>query len=114
MDGNIQEKMTLDFIRNAESYWLDIKGGNSKAANKKIKENEKIVQRLVECDEVVGCLARLLEHESDYVRFSAAAHLVKWGLREQSIAVLRELAANPKGLVAPTAKIVLEFHGIEQ
>jgi hypothetical protein len=55
-------------------------------------------------------LAPLLSYPLDEVRFATAAHLMNTDARNQAALILRELAQNPTGLLALSARAILEIH----
>ena len=112
MNEKEYEELKFKFISNAKEFWVQIKQGSSKEANKKVAANDKIVKKLENCGCAIEFLDALLEHESESVRYSAAARLVSKGDHGQAIVVLRELASNPKGLVAVSAMTILRIHNM--
>ncbi|MRW82626.1 hypothetical protein GJ698_00785 [Pseudoduganella sp. FT26W] len=98
-----------EFIKNAVGYWQCIENGNSKSANLAEKRNKKIIMHLGNF--ATALLEPLLSHPSDAVRFAAAAHLMKTEVSDEAAKVLQDLAQNPLGLMALSAKAILDIHG---
>lgn len=107
-DDNVKLK---EFMQASEGQWVDIKAGNSKAGNAKVRTANKIVARWAKDGSVEKHLMLLLVHESAAIRLAAAAHLINHGCKEQAIAVLRNLINDP-GLISPMAAAVLRINKI--
>lgn len=107
----IENKFSLDqekFANNAIEYWKKIEEGDSRAANLAEKRNKKIVSQLGSV--ASNFLAPLLSYPLDEVRFAAAAYLMNTDSRNQAALILRELAQNPTGFLALSARAILEIH----
>jgi hypothetical protein len=58
---------------------------------------------------LVELLEPLLDDADDEVRYGAASYLLDTEISERASRVLEELAENPKGLLAPTARMRLDM-----
>lgn len=103
------ESDRAELIESATGYWAKITQGDRRGADRHTRAGERIVGRWHAEGRVDALLCPLLEHASEEVRYAAAAHLFSLNLaREVPVAVLEELAKNPAGLVAPTARLLLQ------
>jgi hypothetical protein len=106
------DKEVERFISNAEDCWLDIRNGNSSAANRKENANRKIFNQWAKDGSSVTLLSPLLDHPSNSVRLAAAAYLIKTDVKEQAISVLRNLVESDPSLISPSAGAVLRLNKI--
>lgn len=90
----------------ALDYWVYVEAGDADAANEEARNGDAIVQELETLGKVVDLLEPLLKDADPEVRFAAASDLLDRGV-EEAARVLEELAADPKGLIAPTAHLRL-------
>lgn len=89
----------------AVGYWTGIRDNSAEEANAATARGDEIV-RLWRVHAVAeDHLRRLLSDDSEEVRYAAAAHLGRSDAA--SIDVLRDLTRNPRGLIAPTAELLL-------
>jgi hypothetical protein len=102
------------FVAHAEGYWEALRKGKgaAKLANAETAAANAIASRWAQQGHVSELLLPLLSHPSERARYGAAATLLNYGAPEQAIAVLRELASNARGLVAPTVQLLLLKKGI--
>ena len=94
-----------DFRLAAVGYWVGIRNNSAEEANAATARGDEIVRLWGAHAGAEDHLRRLLSDESEEVRYAAAAHL--GSSDAAAIDVLRELARNPQGLVAPTAELLL-------
>ena len=103
------------FVGHSEQYW-DALGSKrkraAKLANAETAAANAIAAQWANEGRVGDLLLPLLSHHSERARYGAAATLLNYGAPEKAISVLRELASNPRGLIAPTAKLLLLQRGI--
>jgi hypothetical protein len=98
-----------EFMEAAEGQWIDIKAGNPKAGNAKVRAANKIVTNWAKKGLVEKLLSPLLVHESAEIRLAVAAHLINHSCKEEAVAVLRNLTNEP-GLVSSMAITVLRVN----
>jgi hypothetical protein len=103
-----ERETLIGFVKNAVDYCKNIESGNSKAANLAGKRNKKIIAQLG--DFSTDFLKPLLSYPSDSVRFVAAAHLMKTEVRDDAVKVLHNLAQCPSGLMALSARAILDIY----
>jgi uncharacterized protein (DUF2336 family) len=91
----------------AIASWLAIRAGDSKLANRQTDSGDAIVANSKREGQLQDLLGPLLEDRSPEVRYAAAAHLLDSELSSSAASVLERLQEDPKGLIAPTARILL-------
>lgn len=100
------------FIKNVEEYWIQIHNGNSKEANKKERENKAMTAKWQDDNVLIDNLLPLLDHNSNAIKLSAAAYLIKTEKKEPAINTLKILMLNDNGLISPSASAVLRLNGV--
>jgi len=95
------------FVATANGYWTAIQEADSRRATAQTEEGDGIVETWSAGGRVVELLAPLLTDPSPAVRYAAAAHLLHRGSADLAVPVLEDLERDPKGLVAPTATLLL-------
>jgi hypothetical protein len=90
----------------ALAYWVSVLSGDSDGANEETSKGDAIVQEWASMDREVELLKPLLVDADPEVRFAAASHLLDSDI-EEAVSVLEELAADPSGMIAPTARLRL-------
>lgn len=90
----------------ALAYWVSVQSGDSDGANEATEKSDAIVQEWVDQGRKVELLKPLLVDADPEVRFAAASHLFNSDVPE-AIAVLEQLAGDPDGMIAPTARLRL-------
>jgi hypothetical protein len=104
-----------EFIKNAENYWAEIRGGTSKGANACVRRNESILKRHAKSGTAVTFLESLVDHVSAPVRFAAAAFLLNYEANQHAIEVLKRLKASKDiGGISVSAGMVLDVNKIEK
>jgi uncharacterized protein (DUF2336 family) len=91
----------------AIAYWSAVREGNPKLADKQTAAGDAIVANSKLAGQLANLLGPLLEDSSPEVRYAAAAHLLESELSSVAATVLEQLQGDPKGLVAPTARLRL-------
>jgi len=99
------------FASHAAEFWRLLRAGDSKSANLQSDAAGCIARLWSERGRGAEFLGPLLAHDDEAVRYAAAAESLSWGEEKDAVRVLRELAQNPNGLVAPTAKLLLLKRG---
>jgi hypothetical protein len=106
------DKEVERFISNAEDYWLDIRNGNSSAANRKENANRKIFNQWAKDGSSIALLSPLLDHPSNSVKLAAAAYLIKTDVKENAVSVLSNLVESDTSLISTSASAVLRLNMI--
>ena len=100
------------FVAYAVGYWTAIHRGNARDANAQTDAADRIVERWASQGRLLDLLGSLLTDQSTQVRYAAAASLLS-GYPEVAAPVLQELARDPHGMVAVTAKMLLMQRGYQ-
>lgn len=102
------------FLGHSEAYWEALRKGKqaAKLANAEAAAANAIASHWGKQGRVTELLAPLLPHPSEAARYGAAATMLNYGAPEKAVAVLRDLATTARGLIAPTAKLLLMTKGI--
>ena len=87
--------------------WAALLDGNTSLANKKSVAGDSLADDWAKAGRIEDLLGPLLDDEAEGVRFAAASHLLTSGLSGRAIEVLLELQSNPRGPVAPVARLRL-------
>jgi len=95
------------FRASAIAFWTLIREGNSQAANRNTDAGDAVVERLAAEGLLLPALRPLLGDAVPAVRYAAAASLLNRGLDKECERVLEELQEDPRGLIAPTARLLL-------
>ena len=95
------------YAEHATGYWSEIRNSDSEAANRHTEAGDVIVSAWTGAGRLTELLEPLLQDSSAQVRYASASDLLGTELSDRAIAVLEELQADPKGLVAPTARLRL-------
>lgn len=93
--------------------WDEIVRGNSKGGNAHRRTMDRLAAIWMERGTVQDVLLPYLLHEDERFRLAAATYLLKYGLGEPAVAVLRDLVGGSKTLVGLAAWSVLRFNRIE-
>jgi HEAT repeat protein len=95
------------YRESAVGYWAAIHEADADLANTKTVGADSIVETWARTGRAEELLEPLLSDEREEVRYGAAAHLLRLGCAENAVPILESLSANPDGLVAPTARLLL-------
>ncbi|MBW3613906.1 MAG: hypothetical protein KY439_01165 [Actinobacteria bacterium] len=90
----------------ALAYWVCVQSGDTDGANEETEKGDAIVREWTSEGREVELLKPLLVDADPEVRFAAASHLLDANVTEAAT-VLEDLAADPAGLIAPTARLRL-------
>jgi hypothetical protein len=101
------------FVASAIGYWTAIHDGSAREANAQTDAGDRIVERWAAQGRLFDLLGGLLTDQSPQVRYAAAAHLLST-YPDVATPVLQELARDPQGMVAVTAKMLLMQRGISR
>lgn len=103
-DGEVES-----FISNSIEFWGHVQSGDSKSANKIAKRNESLTEKWAAAGVDKLLIEVLLDSNNAEVRFFAAAYLIKFG-SEKARSILSLLASDPKGMIAPMARSIIDMH----
>jgi uncharacterized protein (DUF2336 family) len=95
------------FREAALNYWVALGENDADRANDESATGDGLVRHWADRDKVRELLEPLLRDADPEVRFAAASQLLNHGDERPAIAVLKELQADPSGMVAPTARLRL-------
>lgn len=112
MNEKIFQDTQLKFIINSEEWRRRIADGDKKGTNQQVKKNDDIVAQWKKNASIEDLLFSLVSHASLEVRFAAATYLIDSNHKTIATQVLKELAADPKGVVAVFAQSVLRGNNI--
>ena len=101
------EEARHEFRQTATEFWARLRDKDSRSANKQTDRGDALVAEWSAAGQIDELLLPLLDDANTEVRYAAAAHLLTLGHAERAVPVLEELARNPKGLLAPTAGLLL-------
>jgi len=90
----------------ALAYWVSVQSGDTDGANEETDKGDAIVREWATEGRDVELLKPLLVDTDPEVRFAAASYLLDSDVPEATT-VLEELAADPGGMIAPTARLRL-------
>jgi hypothetical protein len=90
----------------ALAYWVLVHSGDTDGANEETSNGDAIVQEWASMGREIELLKPLLVDADPEVRFAAASHLLDSDI-DEAVSVLEELAADPSGMIAPTARLRL-------
>lgn len=90
----------------ALAYWVSVQSGDTDGANEETEKGDAIVRDWATEGREVELLKSLLVDADPEVRFAAASHLLDSDVVE-AVTVLEDLAAEPAGMIAPTARLRL-------
>lgn len=90
----------------ALAYWVSVQSGDTDGANEETDKGDAIVREWASEGREVELLTPLLADADAEVRFAAASHLLDSDVIEAAT-VLEDLAADPAGMIAPTARLRL-------
>jgi hypothetical protein len=107
-------KKRIIFVSNVYESWDKIQEGNSKAANACERANKRLVAQCAKYGVAEDLLLPLLAHDSNNVKFAAAAYLLDYPSRSRAIQVLRDMLAAPNAMVAQSAAAVLRVNKIPE
>ena len=96
-----------EYTEYVQRFWVVLKTDGAVQANIETERSAQIVRRWAAKGSISELLTPLLSHEMESVRYAAAADLLNQAPSEEAIGVLREIASNPSGFIAPTAKLFL-------
>lgn len=100
------------FLNNIEDRWEELRTGTSKAANAKVKANDKLAKKWIEAGIAVELLLPLLDHDSNAVKLSAAAYLLSTEKEMLATSILRSLYKIDTSGVGIMAGAVLRLRKI--
>jgi len=95
------------FRESAVKFWAALREADSDLANSQTAHGDLIVETWAGAGRAGELLEPLLRDDSEEVRYAAAAHLLRLGQTDKAVSILESLSANPHGLVAPTARLLL-------
>lgn len=102
------DQLSSEFIDAVREFWLALNDGRgSNVANSFSAKAESIVDTWKAEGVSVQKLVAVLALPDAAARYGAAASLLKLGENELALPVLREIANDTEGLIAPTAKLLL-------
>ncbi|MBB6580642.1 hypothetical protein [Ralstonia solanacearum] len=109
--GGLVEQDKLSSVRQEyacrANRFLDfLESEGSEQANLEADRTGDIISSLNNNAEAHDLLYSLLAHDSEAARYTAAADLLSRETLPEAIDVLRELARNPVGFIAPTARFL--------
>jgi len=108
MSSSEQDAEEQLFIERAHDSWVAIVDGRgAKVANKMTRANDRVARNWLLTDVGQQRLLSMLDHQNRTVRFAAAAYLLKSAHEQKAIAMLELLEKDPKGLIAPTCRVLL-------
>lgn len=100
----------VEFRHLALGFWADLAAADSRSANRKRAGLDRLVTKWRGSSDATVDLVSLLEDPEPAVRYAAASYL---GAGDPAaVEVLVVLASDPKGLIAPTAKLLLAQWGV--
>jgi len=102
------------FVKNVFESWDKIQEGNSKAANACERANRRLISHCAKYGMGEELLLPLLAHDSNNIRFAAAANLLDYPSRDHAIQVLRQLLTAPNAMIAQSAAAVLRVNKIPE
>ncbi len=107
MDESEILKARDDFRTQATAVWASLREGDSAKANANTDEADAQVERWAADGVLLAIVRPLLDDAAPVVRYAAAAGLLGHGIDKDCEQVLEELQSDPKGLIAPTARLLL-------
>lgn len=102
------------FLENIEDRWKELRSGTSKAANAKVKANDRLAKKWLEAGVAVELLLPLLEYDSNAVKLSAAAYLLNTEKKTLAISVLRSLNMHDRSGIGLMAGAVLRLNKVSK
>ena len=102
-----------EYVDCALQFWDALARKGAKAANRISARSGRIVKSWEAAGDTVHKLEPLLTHDSEAVRYAAAADLFTRTRSVRAADTLRALSGNGSGLIAPTARLLLETHATE-
>lgn len=96
-----------DFRDQALTFWALLRQADSAAANENTDAADALIAQWATDGVLLRVVRPLLLDAEPAVRYAAAVALLNQGLDDECERVLRELQTDPKGLIAPTARLLL-------
>lgn len=104
---SVMDMDRVSYVEHVRCFWKILETQGAEQANRETEQSAAIAKRWAGEGCITEFLTPLLAHESESVRYAAAADLLNCVSSEAAIATLRDIADNPRGLIAPTAKLFL-------
>lgn len=102
------ESVRRSYVQHASQFWELLKTKGAVRANRETDALDELIKDWGVQGSVYDLLFPLLAHDDEAVRYAAAAaDLLSHGAPVEAIGVLQELAKNPTGFIAPTARLLL-------
>jgi hypothetical protein len=101
------EAARIAFRDAAIGYWSQVGRGDPQSADRHTDASDSIVLAWSARSRLTELLLPLLEEDSLEVRYAAASYLLGTPATAPAVAVLEILQEDPKGLIAPTARLRL-------